>query len=366
MPENASLSSSTVSQPTDESKMADQKPPLRILHVLLSRGFAGSERSTAESCNAQCQNNEVGVIIRKKQHKRGAGIEEHLDAKVAKFKVNAHIVTQWQLAKAIEAFKPDVIHCHLRRATRLVAKVNPAAATVSTLHIEVNGPHFMQMDGLVCNARWQIEKTPSDYKGKLFKACNSLTPHKRLNEEEIQIIRTSLGIRADQILIGAVGRYHASKGWDTLINAFRQVKSANARLLFFGSGSLEDELKTLSDKDKRIQFIGYRQDIKDLYQCFDLLMCPSRYEPLPRVMLEGMDAGVPIIASNVGGCQELVDDYGGQSFPVDDVDALAAMLATNLNELPARYRPDLSAHYVENANEAMMNFYRELIALKTS
>ena len=239
--------------------------PLRIMHVLLSRGFAGSERSTAESCNQQCQTHQVCLVIRKGQRKHGAGIVDHLGDRVRVIEISPRLFTRIQLGRAISDFQPDVIHCHLRRSTRLIAKLAPKAATVSTLHIEVNGPHFLEMDGLICNARWQTEAIPDSYKGRIFKASNSLVPHPRLSEERRLALRKELCRDGDVYLIGAVGRYHPSKGWDTLIDAFKPIKEKQARLLFFGSGRQEEVLKALAGEDERIRFIGYRKDIKDIY-----------------------------------------------------------------------------------------------------
>ena len=274
---------------------------------------------------------------------------------------------RYQLAKILRELKPEVVHCHLRRSTRLMAKIKPEAAVVSTLHIGWNGPHFSQMDGIVCNARWQMEEAPTDYRGLLFKANNSLEPHNQLAAEETIRIRQSLGVAPDEMLFGAVGRYHESKAWDILIQAFKKLApEKRVKLLFFGSGSLESDLKKMAADDNRIQFVGFRKDIKDLYQAFDIACCPSRFEPLPRVMLEAMDAGTPIVASDTGGCRELIEDYGGFMFPVDNIEALAALLNDVVTAKPVRHRPDLTQHYVWNANQAMVDFYQKVIAHKKS
>lgn len=74
-----------------------------------------------------------------------------------------------------------------------------------------------------------------------------------------------------------------------------------------------------------------------------------------------MDGGVPVIASDAGGCKELIEDYGGDMFPAGDVDALAQLLAQRCNALPERHRPDLSEHHVEAANRRMEAFYAQLV-----
>ena len=336
--------------------------PLNIAHVILSRGFAGSERSTAESCNQQCKDHRVTLIVRKDHRRHDASIVDHIDAKVSVIEIPSLLFTQIFLARALARINPDIIHAHLRRSTRLVAKVRSNAKTLSTLHITVNGPHFAKMDGLICNARWQLKDVPDNYRGQVFKANNSLIPHRRLGTDEIATLRQELQVSDDEMLIAAVGRYKPTKGWDTLIKAFVQLPQFDkARLLFFGAGSLEDELKSLAAGDPRIRFAGFKSNIKDLYQVFDLVACPSRFEPLPRVMLEAMDGGAPLIASDIGGCIELIEDYGGLSFEVDNVDDLKDKLAQCLENSPPRHRPDLSAHYIENANQAMVDFYRRLM-----
>jgi glycosyltransferase involved in cell wall biosynthesis len=338
---------------------------LNIVHVILSRGFAGSERSTAESCNQQCKDHQVTLIVRSDHRRKGNSIVDHVDHRITVIEIPAHLFSGTFLKRALLSAKPDIVHCHLRRSTRLVSRVKLDAATLSTLHITVNGPHFNKMDGLICNARWQLDDIPADYKGLVFKANNSLIPHRRLDQDEIAKLRRDLKIGDGEMLIAAVGRYKPTKAWDTLINAFIQLRQfTSARLLFFGAGSLEGELRSLASGDSRIQFAGFRDNIKDLYQAFDLVVCPSRFEPLPRVMLEAMDGGAPLIASDIGGCLELIEDYGGVSFKVDDVDDLRDKLAECIENPPARHRPDLSAHYIHNANQAMVDFYRRLLEAK--
>lgn len=338
---------------------------LTICHVLLSRGFAGSERSTAESCNQQCVDNPVILILRDNHRRNGNSVVDHLDPRVTVRTVPARFFTARFIRRILREIRPDVIHCHLRRATRLVARLDPSAATLSTLHIGLNGPHFLRMDGLVCNARWQVESVPETFKGLVWKANNSLIPHRRLAKDEIARLRGEWGLDTGTLLVGGVGRYHPGKGWDTLIRAFRRLpREADARLIIFGAGRERRHLKSLAEGDSRIELAGFRKDIKDLYQAFDICVCPSRFEPLPRVILEAMDAGTPVIASDIGGCRELIEDYGGSTFRMDDVEDLGRLLKEALENRPERHRPDLSAHHLENTNRAMMDFYRKVIRNK--
>jgi len=340
---------------------------MKIAHVILSRGFAGSERSTAESCNAQVGTDHAVLLVVRRSHRdsNGVSVLDHIDPRVQVEIVPDRFFTGRALAKALAAFAPDVVHCHLRRSTRLVARIQPPAALVATLHIEFNSPVYGAMDGLICNAHWQVEKIPADYGGLIFKANNSLQPHRRLDAGEIAGLRRQFDSVPPALLIGGAGRLTRKKGWDILIEAFRGADlPSSTRLWLFGSGSAENELRRLAEGDPRIHFGGWRKDLKDVYQSLDLFVCPSRFEPLPRVMLEAYDAGVPVICSDAGGCPELAEAYGGDVFASEDVAALRALLERHARERPPHRQVDLSAHHVENAVAAMLDFYRRAIEHK--
>lgn len=337
---------------------------MRIVHVILSRGFAGSERSTAESCNAQAAAGHDVLLVVRRSHRggNGASVLDHLDPRVEVETVPDRLFTGRAIARALAAFAPDVVHCHLRRSTRIVARIRPAAALVATLHIDFNSPVYGEMDGLICNARWQLGQIPAGYGGLVFKANNSLQPHRRLQSDEIAALRRQFDCVPPAFLVGGAGRLTRKKGWDILIAAFRSADlPPDARLWLFGSGSAEKELRRLAEGDPRIRFGGWRKDLKDVYQALDLFVCPSRFEPLPRVMLEAYDGGVPVVSSDAGGCPELVAEYGGDVFPREDVPALAALLERHARERPPHRQVDLSAHHVDNAVAAMLDFYRRVI-----
>lgn len=335
---------------------------MRIVHTILSKGFAGSERATAEMCNAQRQHHDVMLII-KRGHANHAGvsIRQWVNAAVQVVEVG-NWLPRVEMAAALERFQPDVIHAHLRRSTRLLARIRPRAATVVTLHLTVNGPHFAAMDGIICIARWQHDDIPPNYRGRVFDINLAYIPHRRLTAAEVQGLRTELGVQPHEFLIGGVGRLAYSKGFDTLIRAFRQAQLKDARLVIVGDGRERRRLERLLAPG--ISLPGFRVNAKDYYQAFDLFVCPSRREPLPYVLLEALDAGVQIVASTASGNAELLQSYPGDLFPVEDVDALAALLRKH-RTTPSPKRPqDLSPYGLDNVVRQTEAAYRELIERK--
>jgi glycosyltransferase involved in cell wall biosynthesis len=333
---------------------------MRIMHVILSRGFAGSERYAAELASFQAAEHEVMLVVRRLHRSRfGTSILDAVSNQVHVAKVPTWLGTQRTVEREIQQFIPDVIHTHLRRSGRIIARAHTKAPSVATLHNRVNGPHFLELDGLICNAHWQVREIPPTYQGKVFKLNQLFTPHRRLETAEIAALRKSLGVSPEQYLVGAVARLAHSKGLDSLIEAFRVADLPNARLVILGEGRERNRLERLLGPNMTMP--GFRKNIKDYYQAFDLFVCPSRREPLPLVMLEAFDAGLPIVASTADGCRELIEEYGGDLFPIGDIQVLAAILRKHVSAPRPRIARDLSPHFIENVNRTIIEVYNTLM-----
>jgi glycosyltransferase involved in cell wall biosynthesis len=345
--------------------MDAKTPPagrLRIVHVILSTGFAGSERSTAESCIAQCRDHDVMLVVRKghRKSKTGASIVDHLDPRVKVVEIPARLLTGRHLQRALDEFQPDVVHAHLRRSTRLLARCRTSAVKVSTLHLEINGPHFLQMDGLVCISPWQLKTIPASYAGLAVMIRNSLLPHPRIDAARREALRQEMGGGPGIFLVGGVGRLGHSKGWDILLRAFAEARLPDTRLALVGEGSERGKLERMAGPE--VRFLGYRSNVKDYYQALDLFVCPSRSEPMGRVIMEALDAGVPVIASAASGPKEILSEYPGTLVPVEDVEALAAALRQAWERRSAPPPAvDVSAHYLDRVSVEMLRFYGELL-----
>lgn len=335
---------------------------MRILHTLFSSGFAGTERATAEMCNALCDAHEVLLVVRRGHRNRaGASIVDALAPRV-----QLREVGDWfpgpGLARIVREWHPDVIHAHLRKSTRLVARLRPPCATLATLHMWVNGPHFLQMDGLIVIAQWQ-KKDLAGYRGRVFDINESLLPHPRLDAARIAELRAQAGAAPGDFLVGGVGRLARSKGFDLLLRAFRDAALPGARLVLVGDGRERAELERLA-AGLPVRFLGFRNDAKDFYQALDLFVSPSRSEPLGRVLFEALDAGVPVLATRTQGPSEILARYPGRLVEVDDVAAMSTALRELAAARPARQQHDLSPYFLENVRRETEAAYLELIAAR--
>ncbi len=332
--------------------------------MLLSRGFAGTERATAEMCNAHCREHALLLILRAGH--RGAGgasIRDAIDPAVEVLEV-PHWWPQRAVRAGLARFAPDVVHAHLRRSTRVLARIQPRPATIATLHLTVNGPHFAAMDGLICIADWQRRDIPRDYRGQVFFINESIIPARRLSGAEITARRAELGAGPQDYLIGAVGRLAASKGFDLLIRAFQSAALPAARLVILGEGRERARLARLAGP--RVTLPGFRQDVKDCYQAFDLFVSPSRREPLGRVVLEALDAGVPVLATATDGPAEILRQFGGDLVPIADVAALAARLRHHYDSRTPPARHDLGAYHIDAVARQTLQAYTSLLGTRAT
>jgi len=342
-----------------------QAARLRIMHVILSRGFAGSERAAAEACNALSQDHDVALVIRSDHRGRcGSSIRDVIEPGVEVVEVPARWRTQRRLEETIREWRPDVVHTHLRRGTRYVSRIAPRAAHFCTLHLSINSPHYLKTDGLFCISEWQVTTVPGDYRGRVFLLPNSLVPQPKLPPQRVRELRASLGAGDADILVGGVGRLVPRKRFDLLIRAFEQAALPGARLVIAGEGRERRRLARLAGE--KVTLLGFRRDVKDLYQAFDVFICPSSYEPFGRVLAEALDGGVPVIATDADGPRDLAGRYPVEIVPRNDVNALADALRRAATAGRRRVTVDMAEFGLQLTAARMVDAYREVLAGRRS
>lgn len=151
-------------------------------------------------------------------------------------------------------------------------------------------------------------------------------------------LRGNRGDPSRPVKIIMVARFSVQKSQGDLLKAFSGVKGAE--LLLVGDGELLDEVKTLAHRlglDGRVQFLGSRNDVPDLLADADIFALISEYEGLPISILEAMRAGLPVVASNVGGVSETVfDGVNGYLIARGDVLRLRLRLQELVDEVQLR------------------------------
>lgn len=335
---------------------------LRLLQVILSRGFAGSERAAAETCNALARRHDVAVALRRDHRSAaGASIRDYLSSAVTVFELPAFLGTRSALRQAIASWQPRIVHTHLRRGTRYVAQLRTGLPHVATLHIDLNGRHFHAADALCCISPWQVGRLEqAGYRGKVLQIPNSLVSHPRLDGSRRDELRRVAGAGPDDFLVGGVGRLSAGKGFVDLIEAFRGAALPQARLVIVGEGGERSRLARLA-AGLPVVFTGFRNDAKDWFQAFDLFVSASRREPFGRVIIEALDAGTPVIATDADGPRDIARRYPIEITPAADVAALVEALRRVHGRPRSRVEVDLAEFHVDRVTDSLLAAYRLLL-----
>jgi glycosyltransferase involved in cell wall biosynthesis len=188
--------------------------------------------------------------------------------------------------------------------------------------------------------------------------------------------RAELGLPADRVLIGGVGQLARYKGYDVLIRAFAGVagRCPQADLVIAGTGPLREELEALADRlgaRGRIHFLGFQPDVLRVLAALDIYVLASICEALPYALLEAMAAGLPVLATAVGGVPEVIEPgVSGLLVAPGRVDAMADALGRLADSAPARARLGAAArervgrhfHQRDSARRTIA-VYRQLLNL---
>ncbi|NIA11337.1 MAG: glycosyltransferase [Nitrospiraceae bacterium] len=262
----------------------------------------------------------------------------------------------WRLRTLLRRFRPSVINVHDYASTPYAVTANWLAYRTPIL-FTAHGLLYEGFDKLrrryrffsksfsgltaVSEAVAERHKDYLSWPGQVHVIRNGVPAIQR-NERLGKAVRAELGIRPDVLLFLAVGNPRPEKGFEDLIDATVILRNTEGRDRDFAvavAGKLTDneycrmlhrrvEERGVQD---RFWFIGFRSDTTALYSAADVFVLSSRSEGLPMVILESMMAGLPVIATRVGGVPDVVRD-GGLLVEAADPGQLASAMGRMLSE----------------------------------
>lgn len=170
---------------------------------------------------------------------------------------------------------------------------------------------------------------------------NSIDVSRSVSSLSKAAARARFGLAEHDLVLGTLGRLEEQKGHRYLIEALDVLRQRGtpAKLLLAGEGreraALEAQIASLG-LQRQVQLLGTRDDLGDLFRAMDLFVMPSLWEGLSLAMLSAMAAGLPVVATSVGGVSQVFcDDAYGFSVAPGDAAALADKIAECLANLPA-------------------------------
>jgi glycosyltransferase involved in cell wall biosynthesis len=299
-----------------------------------------------------------------------------------------------RLARLVRSWRPDVVHSHmvhanlLARALRLVA---PVPALVSTIHNIYEGGRLRmaayRLTNVMVDHMTIVSQAAADrfireriVPGKLLTVVpNGVDTEaiRNVPEGTRDSLRRTLGVEERFVWL-AVGRFEIAKDYPNMLRAFARLRERQPRavLLLVGRGSLQGETEALARElglGDAVRFLGVRDDVPMVMSAADGYVMSSAWEGMPMVLLEAAAAGLPIVATTVGGNHEVVlEDESGFLVPPRDDEALASAMArlggvpdARRLEMGRRGHQHIRAHYgLDRVAERWEEIYREALARK--
>jgi glycosyltransferase involved in cell wall biosynthesis len=247
-----------------------------------------------------------------------------------------------QLERVIRAECPDIVHVHSRRGADfwgiIAARLNRTKVVLTRRVDNPEVPWAAQMKYRLCDSVITISE---GIRQVLF--SEGIPAHKVVCipsgvaiEQYNQGCKSGwfcsqFGLRPHDKVIGVIGQLIPRKGHRYLIEAAPEILKhyPETRFLFFGQGPLQRHLEQLSKSihiADKVHFAGFRTDLERILPCLDLVVHPATMEGLGVSLLQAAAAGVPIVATRVGGIPEIVHD-GVNGLLVPPNDALSLMSA---------------------------------------
>ncbi|MEP6492861.1 MAG: glycosyltransferase [bacterium] len=328
--------------------------PLLILHVTAPARVGGLERVVEALCVGHARaGHAVHVVAVVEKPDDAAGFLDALQAHgVHPHRLvlpgRAYRQERSAIRELCRSLRPSVMHTHGYRADVATSGVARGLGipTVSTVHGFTGGSlrnriyealqvhAFRRFDGVVAvsaplYALLRRRGVPDDRLTLIVNAWSSLSAPMSRSEA-----RARLGLPEDHVCIGWLGRLTPEKGADVLIKALPSLPDT-VFVSFVGDGRERATLEALADElgvSSRIRWHGIVPNGGPLLSAFDAFVLSSRTEGTPIALFEAMAAGIPIIATRVGGVPDVVAETDALLVPSEDSTALADAIRQTFND----------------------------------
>jgi glycosyltransferase involved in cell wall biosynthesis len=328
-------------------------PPLRVVHLVRSLEVGGLERVVCDLVGLK-QNLETNVVCLLTLGPLGEALRaQGVPVQVLGMR-GGKLLTLARLAACLRSLRPQVLHCH-----NLIAHMYGGLVRrfCRIPHMVLTKHGAYPPTGLVTGPlnRWLLQRTHivavspeiqtvmaglrrPGVPGSLRYIPNgiSLVPYADLPPRAQA--RSRYGWSANSFLAVIVARLNEEKNHLGLLHAFDQVRQAapQARLIVIGDGpmrpAIEESIRQRGLTDA-VELLGERHDVPDLLAAMDAFVLSSATEGIPLTVLEAMAAGLPVVATAVGGIPQVVlAEETGCLVPPGSPEALAAALGRLIDD----------------------------------
>ena len=234
-----------------------------------------------------------------------------------------------KIVRILRSEKPDILHTSLfyanffGRIASLFKKPPIIVSEERSMYTEKKFYHVIldKILSVFTNKIIVCSKSVLDFTSKQekieknkFHLIYNAVDQERFNiKEKKEELRARYGYPQEGFIIGTVGSLIPKKGHKFLIEATSALKGSipELKLLLIGDGASREELRNQAEAQgakANVEFLGAREDIPQLMKIMDVFVLPSLQEGFPRTMLEAMYMGIPVVASNISGIPEIIEE----------------------------------------------------------
>ena len=361
--------------------------PLTICHVDAERAFSGGEVQVFLLMHGLRARGHRSILMAPRGSQALARARrDGFEVREVGLRSDLDLGSVLRAGASLRELRPDVVHLHTGRAAWL--------GGLAAWRAQIPAIVTRRMDREVrrgWRTRWIYERlsrkvvaisgsvaqalvaggVPSE---RIVEIPSSIDPKACQPVRSREELRAELGVGEGQSVLLTVGSLVTRKGLDVLLNALAELASFNLRpaVWIAGDGEQRGALEALAEKLglAEVRFLGRRDDVWDLLRAADVFAMPSRREGLGVAALEAFVAGCAVVASQVGGLGEVVEDeVSGLCVPPDDPKALAAALKRLLGDAPLRARLARGAslrvdtrYHADKMVLAYESLYRDVLA----
>ncbi len=323
----------------------------KILYVSLRSDFGGATMHINHLVQSFNKNYEIycAAPVEKPygaQWLEKLGNEKLLELPHRSFSVK-HLI---RLIFFIKRNKIDIIHAHGKGAgiyARLAKVFTPKTYLVYTLH----GLHIANYTKSMKNIYIFLERVLGKLTNifinvsngekqvcldnKLFNVSKSIVIYNAIENDEKNYpakdeLRRKLNLPIDRFLILSVIRFNPQKNITAMLEIAQKLSNdKNYMFILIGDGEEKSSIENKISENKidNVKLLGYQKNVNEYLHASDLFLSTSLWEGLPYSLIEATRAGIPIVASDVIGNNEVVfDKHNGYLFQVDDIDSAAHLL----------------------------------------
>lgn len=294
-----------------------------------------------------------------------------------------------ELKNFIKKNRIDIIHCHLLKSQIFGYFIKLLFFRKAKIIFHEHGEVFINQSFIFKAFMKNVQKCVNKFiatseatKNELIHKCNIENSkikvvynyvktedfERRINSNIIDDLKQNYNFSENDKIIGFAGRLSKEKGCIHLINAIPFIKTLNIKVLIAGKGDEESILKNKIDelniRDK-VVFLGYISDMKSFYHLLDLFVIPSEHESFGLTAIEAQLSGIPVIASDIPGLNEVViDKKTGFLFENKNSQNLANKIDFLLNDNNKDLKIDITKQAIDEAKKYNIDkFYQNLLEI---